>query len=96
MFSSEIETLRWPTNLDHRAIVRRLIRFREAAKYCGLGDLSAHFADVEHMPAAQIAVHVVGTLTWLLDRSEYRPLARRLEMVAMNLKNLRNDPHEAR
>jgi len=91
MLSAEIETLRWPTNLDHDAIVRRLVGFREAAKSCGLRDLSAYFADVETMPAAQIAVHVVGTLTWLLEKSEYRPLAKRLEIVAMNLKNLRSD-----
>jgi hypothetical protein len=91
MHSAEIETLRWPTNLDHDAIVRRLVGFREAAESCGLRDLSAYFADVENMPAAQIAVHVVGTLTWLLERAEYRPLAKRLEMVAMNLKNLRSD-----
>jgi len=95
MRGAEIETLRWPTNLDHDAIVRRLIGFREAAESCGLQDLSDHFADVEHMPAAQIAVHVVGTLTWLLEKSEYRPLARRLEMVAMNLKNLRSDLQSA-
>jgi hypothetical protein len=94
MLTSEVETLRWPTNLDHDAIVSRLVRFREAAASCGLQNLSAHFADVEHMAAAKIALQVVGTLTWLLERSEYRPLAKRLEMVAMNLKNLRNDLRE--
>jgi len=88
----ESETLRWPTNLNHSAIVLRLVQFREMAASSGRGDLAASFADVEHMPAVQIGVNVVETLTNLLDKPEFRPLARGLEMVAMNLKNLRHEP----
>ena len=84
------ETIRWPTKLDHGAIVQRLVNIRESAESSGLADLSAQFADVEHMPPAQIAVSVVATLTRLLGKAEHRWIAKRLEMVAMNLRNLRN------
>jgi len=87
--SSENETLRWPTNLDHAAIVQRLVQFREAASQSGLSDLAARFQEVEAMPGAQIGTRVIAALSWLLDKPEYRSLAAQLEMVAVNLKNLR-------
>ena len=87
--SEENETLRWPTNLDHKAIVLRLMVFRDSAQSRGLVDLASRFANVEGMAAAQIAANVVAAITWLQDKPEYRSLATQLEMVAMNLKNLR-------
>ena len=86
--SEENETLRWPTNLDHSAIVLRLVRFRDSALSNGLPDLAARFANVESMPAAKIGANAVAAITWLQDKPEYRSLVTRLEMVAMNLKNL--------
>jgi hypothetical protein len=93
---SEFETLRWPIRLNHRAIVLRLVQFREMAASSGRADLAATFEDVEHMPAVQIAVNVVETLTGLLDKPECRPLAKGLEMVAMNLKNLKRETRRGR
>lgn len=87
----ENETLRWPTNLSHDAIVLRLIRFRETALSRGLPDLAAHFADLDSMSGAKIGTNVVIAINWLLDKAEYQALATQLEMVAMNLKNLRDD-----
>jgi hypothetical protein len=84
----ENETLRWPTNLDHAAIIARLVQARESAKLAGLDDLAARFAKVETMAKAQIGAAVVGALTWLQDRPEHRAITTQLEMVAMNLKNL--------
>jgi hypothetical protein len=89
--SSADETLRWPTRLDHHAIVRRLVDIRRAAHASGLAELSARFRDVETMLATSIALNVVGALTDPLVDERHRPLVRQLEMVAMNLKNLRND-----
>jgi hypothetical protein len=62
-----------------------------AAQSSGLADLSARFRDVETMLATNIALNVVGALTDPLVDERHRPLVRQLEMVAMNLKNLRND-----
>jgi hypothetical protein len=86
---SENETLRWPTNLDHAAIVRRLIQVRESAQASGLPELAARFADVETMPAAQIGARVVAAMTGLQEKPEHRAITTQLEMVAMNLKNLK-------
>ncbi|MSQ63420.1 MAG: hypothetical protein EXR33_06235 [Betaproteobacteria bacterium] len=83
------ETLRWPTNLDHRAIVLRLVEFREAARAAGLADIAERFDRVEDMPAAQIGAMVIATMTLLQERTDQMHIARQLEMIAMNLKNLK-------
>ena len=87
--SNENETLRWPTNLDRAGIEQRLVQVREAAEAGKLGELAALFADVEGMTSGQIGAHVVAALTWLQDRPEHRRITTQLEMVAMNLKNLK-------
>ena len=83
------ETLRWPTNLDHSGIVRRLIQVRESARAIGLPDIASRFDNVESMAAPQIGARVVAAMSWLQEKPEYRSIATQLEMVAMNLKNLK-------
>jgi len=85
----ENETLRWPTNLDHAAIVARLVQVRKLATEAGLADLAARFADVETMPAGQIGASVIAALTWIQEKTEYPAITQQLAMVAMNLKNLK-------
>jgi hypothetical protein len=87
--SEENETLRWPTNLDHAAIVARLVQVRVLAGEAGLADLAARFADVENMPAGQIGASVIAALTWIQEKTEYPAITSQLAMVAMNLKNLK-------
>jgi hypothetical protein len=83
------ETLRWPTNLDRAGIERRVIEVREMARKTGLAEIVGFFEGVEHMSPAQIGGNVVAALNWLQDKPQHRPLTMQLEMVAMNLKNLR-------
>ena len=91
--NSEVEeTIRFPTNLDHAAIVLRLIQFRKDARSSGLPELAEQFMEVETMSAATIASRVVAAITWLLDKTEYRDLTKQIEMVALNLKNLKTRP----
>ena len=85
----EYETLRWPTNLDRAAIEGRLVEVREEARKRGLPNLVSLFENLERMNAGQIGTHVVEALTWLQDKPDHRPLTTQLEMVAMNLKNLK-------
>ena len=87
--AGENETLRWPTNLDRRGIERRLVQVREAAEAGKLAELAALFANLEGMTSAQVGAHVVAALTWVQHRPEHRAIATQLEMVAMNLKNLK-------
>ena len=83
------ETLRFPINLDHAEIVRRLVKVRESAQSKAIPDLVARFANVETMTPAQIGASVIGALSWLQDKPELRSIATQLEMVAVNLKNLK-------
>jgi len=87
--NNENETLRWPTNLDRPAIVNRLLQVREGAQAAGHAELAARFARIESMTGGQIGAAVIGALTWLQDKPELRPFATQLEMVAVNLKNLK-------
>ena len=87
--SHENETLRWPTNMDRRAIELRLIWVREEAEKAGLAELAARFVDVESKTASQIGASVIGAITWIQDKPELKSLTDQLSMVAMNLKNLK-------
>jgi len=86
--TNENETLRWPTNLNHAAIVERLVQVRAMAVEAGLGDLAARFADVENMSSGHIGANVVEALTWIQEKTGYDAITSQLAMVAMNLKNL--------
>ena len=87
--SSEYETLRWPTNLDRAGIEARLVQVREAAQTAGLPYVSQLFESVDSLTSAQVGANVVAALTWLQDKPESRAITMQLEMVAMNLKNLK-------
>jgi hypothetical protein len=83
------ETLRWPTNLDRAGIRQRLALVREAAEQQKLPRLLELFPDPAAMTPAQIGTAVVAALSWLQDKPQHRPITMQLEMVAMNLKNLK-------
>jgi len=84
----ENETLRFPTTLDREAIISRLVRVRSAAETQGLTELAAMLGGAEQMSNARLGVAVVSALSWLSGKSEHQPLAARVEIIAVNLKNL--------
>ena len=85
MSDNEYETLRWPTNLDRAGIEKRLVQVRDA----GIPEMATRFTDLEKMTAAQLGSAVVSALSWIQGKPEHRNIAMQLEMVAMNLKNLK-------
>lgn len=85
--TNENETLRWPTNLDRAAIEDRLAKIRESVQ--SIPELASHFPNLEGMTPAQIGSSVIAALNWLQDKPEHRAITTQLEMVAMNLKNLK-------
>ena len=87
--NEENETLRWPTNLDHPAIVQRLVQVRAMADAAGLADLAARLGGVETLPSPELGAKVIGALTWIQEKPEYGAITTQLAMVAMNLKNLK-------
>ena len=59
------ETLRWPTNLDRRAIEQRLVQARATAEKQGWTEIVALLSDVETKSPAEIAKSVMAALEWL-------------------------------
>jgi len=83
------ETLRWPTNLDRRAIEQRLAQARATAEKNGWTELVPLLSDIEGKPPAEIAKKVMAALDWLQTQPEQRAFSLQLQMVALNLKNLK-------
>jgi hypothetical protein len=89
MSSTEYETLRWPTNLDRAAIELRLVLVRDYALANGLPEIAAFFENVPKLGSAQLGAVVLSALNALQNSPEHRQATTQLEMVAMNLKNLK-------
>ena len=83
------ETLRWPTNLDRGGIESRLVQVRDAAKAAGLDSVAALFEHVAALSAAQLGANVLAALELLQQAHQDHAITRQLEMVALNLKNLK-------
>jgi hypothetical protein len=83
------ETLRWPTNLDRAGIEQRLVQVREDALAAGYADIAKLLEQPNRMSAAQLGGNVVAALTLVQEKSGQTTIARQLEMVALNLKNLK-------
>ena len=90
--SDRTETLRFPRNLDREAILARLVEVRESPQLLGHPELRAFLDGVENLPPARIAAQVIGAMDWLEGRTGLDAVAKKLSIVAMNLKNLRQLP----
>lgn len=90
--TNENETLRWPAKLDRGGIRQRLALVREAAASENLPELAALLPDPAGATPAEIGSAVVAALSWLQDRPQHQAIALQLQMVAMNLKNLKSPP----
>ena len=86
---SDDKTVRMVTNLDRPAIEGKLAGVRSAAQAANLAELASMFNGVEGMPKAQIAQRVANALKWLADKPQHNRIATELEMVELNLKNLK-------
>ena len=87
--ASDEKTLRMVTNLDRKAIEGKLAEARSAAQSSNLAELATMFAGVEGMPRAQIETRVANALKWLADKPQHQKIAATLELVELNLKNLK-------
>jgi hypothetical protein len=87
--TAENETLRWPTNLNRAAINQRLVHAREVAERDGMKEVAGFLANIENETPAHIAKGVMASLSWLEGKPELRAFTLQLEMVALNLKNLK-------
>ena len=87
--SEEDKTVRMVTNLDRGAIEGKLAGVRQAAQSANLAELASMFSAVEGLPRAQIESKVESALKWLADKPQHQRIAADLELVAINLKNLK-------
>ena len=86
---SDDKTVRMVTNLDRPAIEGKLAAVRSAAQSSNLTELASMFHGVEGMPKAQIESRVKNALKWLADKPQHNRIATDLELVELNLKNLK-------
>jgi hypothetical protein len=87
--SDDDKTVRMVTNLDRTAIEGKLAGVRQAAQSANLADLASMFAGIEGAPRAQIEANVQNALKWLADKPQHQRIVADLELVEINLKNLK-------
>lgn len=83
------KTLKLVTNLDRGAVEAKLAEVRKAARSANLADLAAMFDGVEGMPRAQMETRVKNALKWLADKPQHKGLFAQIELVELNLPNLK-------
>ncbi len=83
------KTVRMVTNLDRKAIEGKLAGVRQAAQAAKLADLAAIFDRVEGQPAPHIVACVQKGLKYLADKPQHQRIQAELELVELNLKNLK-------
>ena len=83
------KTVRMVTNLDRAAVEGKLAEVRKAAQSASLAELASMFSGVEGMPKAQMEQRVKNALKWLADKPQHARITTELELVELNLKNLK-------
>ena len=82
---SHDKTLKLVTNLDRPAIEARIAEVRKAAP----ADLAGLLAGVEGLPRAGMEEKVKAALKWAGTKPEHKNLLAQLEMIELNLPNLK-------
>ena len=82
-------TMKLVTNLDRAAIEAKLREVGGDAAAAGLTELAKMFIGVEGMPKAQIEQRVNNAVRWLADKPQHMKMSAMLDLVGMNLKNLK-------
>ena len=83
------KTIRMVTNLDRPAVEAKLTEVRKAAQSANRPDLASMFNAVEGMPKAQIEQRVQNALKWLSDKPQHNRITAQLELIGLNLPNLK-------
>ncbi|HWM42752.1 MAG TPA: hypothetical protein VNP36_09970 [Burkholderiales bacterium] len=89
MTGDEEKTMKIVTNLDRKAIEAKLAQVRTDAQSANLRELADMFNGIEGMPRAQIETKVRNALKWLADKPQHNRIASQLELVGLNLQNLK-------
>jgi hypothetical protein len=87
--STHDKTLKLVTNLDRAGIEHRLGQIRTDAQSANLGELAQMFAGIEGAPRVQLEQKVRNALKWLANKPDQKGLSAQLELVEINLPNLK-------
>jgi len=87
--SDNEKTMRIVRDLDRGAIEGKLTEVRKSAQAANLAELGSMFTGVEGMPRGQIETRVANALKWLADKPQHQKIIALLELVEMNLPNLK-------
>lgn len=87
--SSHDKTLKLVTNLDRAGVEARLADICSAAQAAGLAELARIFADAPGAPRDLLEQKVRSALRWLADKPDHKALAAQIELVEINLPNLK-------
>ena len=87
--ADEEKTMKLVTNLDRKAIEAKLAQVRADAQSANLKELADMFHGIEGMPRAQIEQKVKNAIKWLADKPQHNRIASQLELVGLNLPNLK-------
>jgi len=87
--STHDKTLKMVTNLDRGGIEERLAQIRSAAQAANLAELAQMLSGIEGAPRAQLEQTVRRAVKWLADKPAHRGLEAQLELVEINLPNLK-------
>ncbi len=87
--STHDKTLKLVTNLDRAGIEERLAQIRGAAQSASLAELAQMLTGIEGAPRAQLEQTLRSALRWLADKPAHKVLAAQLELVEINLPNLK-------
>ena len=89
MSNDHDKTMKLVTNLDRGGIEGRLGELRKSAQSSNLAELAAMFAGIEGMPRAEMEKRVRNALKWLADKPQHNNLRGQLEIIELNLPNLK-------
>ncbi|MFN0038679.1 MAG: hypothetical protein ACKVP2_04120 [Burkholderiales bacterium] len=87
--STHDQTLKIVTNLDRAGIEQQIGKIRDAAQAADLSELVQLLSGIEGKPRAQFEQKLQEALKWLRGKSAHAGLAAQLEMLEMNLPNLK-------
>ena len=83
------ETARFPSKLDRNAIIARIGELREWARSQGQAELVKTLELPADAAAADIGSRVLSALALMTGKPEYAVITKQLEILTLNLKNLR-------
>ncbi|HXM82507.1 MAG TPA: hypothetical protein VN929_11355 [Burkholderiales bacterium] len=83
------KTLKLVTNLDRAAVEAKIAEIRKMAQSSQLAGLATLLTGVEGLPRVQMEARVRSALKFLADKPQHKSLAAQLELVELNLPNLK-------